>query len=1816
MSVALSLTMLSSLPLTQAVTAAETPLPTVDYTPANPNASLKASNLMKFMADNYGKKVITGQTRYNYYGNNLQNMLASNGNQVPAIMQFDLQCYSLDDMKNWGLGKFSEQNGQPGIIALCNHWEFYGGFYSKYWNGNKGGSGESWMNESAMTKIRHIIEGTATQAEINEAGEWAQKLKDDVWNMGKSLESLSQAGCLVLWRPLHEGLGDPLPAGNTGCTGDYADSNTVTNGTNDGTETGGWFWWSRIGAENYKWLYRYMFEVATTKMDTSNVLWIWNGQRNECYPGDDVVDIVGDDIYSHKTVKPDGNGGYTNNVGELPSDQQGGSYPYSGKERYNYYLSNPEMKETKMLALSENGVVPDLDTLFENGATWSYFATWRQEWYPPSKFTNSDTLYKAYNHERAINLDDLPDFDNYDPNAVSVKVSVNNDSWGSVTGGGIIDKGTSVTLTATPANSYCEFLGWEDTSGTIVSTSAEYTFIASENVNLKAIFNDPRSTEIYAITNGTVTAEKISGATCSKDADHGDFLNGGASGGRAVYGIPFNVDDTSSGTTYTIDIYAQGQDSPEVCVWDGAKKLVKSTSTGVRDGQWDYGALKTEKITLTCKGSELTKGINYAGISGEYINLYKIVVTKNAGSDDTSSIPDSSSKPDSSSTADSSSTTDPKPEKNGFYVDGTTIRDKNGNEFIMRGVNIHHAWSTWETEQAIKGAAARGANVVRIVCSDGERWGKTSYSELQNIINWCKSNKVICILEVHDTTDSSDVSSLNKAVDYWIEMKSLLQANQDCVIVNIANEWYGEWDEFDNFANGYKTAIQNLRNAGIQNMLMVDAEGYGQQPESIFVKGTEIFNADTLKNTVFSIHMYDVAGANATVVKSNIDNALAINVPVVIGEFAADHGANKEVDEGTIMSYCTEKRVGYLGWSWKGNNSELSSLDIAKDASGSSLTTWGETLFNSTNGIKNTSKLCSIYTGGNDDSSSKPDSSSTPDSGSSSDGAILSVDKYQSDNWNSKEYTFNVDSDGEYIISFGYAGGGNSWLKMGLDGDYEVYKPEGKWTSSWTTTNDSVTVTLTKGNHTLYLGVQDGKFENLTITKVGSTDSSKPDDSSSTDSSSSGSDSSSTTETEVDNIIVKGNKNNNIADPQYENHGEITITPNNNDVNYNGNNVLKIQYNVPQRDDLGYAGKIVTIDDGKTVDLSGAKGIGFFYMTPGNQTSNVAICIQQGNNIVKKPTSLPATNGKWKYCFIPTTMTGSVSKVEIFIDNNTSDEVMDSPTGTIYIAELSATNIENKTPVEYVPMDKTYDFTVTATTGGYISGSQSGKYADGANISVTAVAANGYEFTGWSNTEGGKIIDTKDSMRFNISANTVLYANFKALTGGSTTETVLANSNGATLSQWSDSLTVNFNLTGYDEAKVVVVGKADKVKMVVDGWTDDMAFYTDFNGGFKEGLTYTFTEEELKKYSKDSELHIQGENVSITSVQIIGIKHTQGNKYTVIYKDQFGNTIKEYTIESSAAVVNPEEPQYTQVQGYKLVSWDWENTDTGNKGSITANNSATSTETLALEPGTTIFTAKYRVITIEEGYNLTYTRDAQLFISADGNDKECTYNYTEATNTYNITGVPSYGYVKLVANDTKGDKKFAYWTLNGVKYSTEKTIYFSIWCDANFIANYEDAPQKTPISYIDSLVYLYGFDDVDNVDQHRIGYDCAFDLPDGYEYVECGIIYATGADKLNNLAFNSQDIQNVANKTTTLKAVNTNTSTAIVSLTTRPDSTNQYLCSISKVKKGKTRAAKSYLIYKDQNGTAHIIFSETTAIAITPTENYNSTDPIIQGSLN
>lgn len=305
----------------------------------------------------------------------------------------------------------------------------------------------------------------------------------------------------------------------------------------------------------------------------------------------------------------------------------------------------------------------------------------------------------------------------------------------------------------------------------------------------------------------------------------------------------------------------------------------------------------------------------------------------------------------------------------GFSVNGTKLMDANGNEFIMRGVNYAYAWYTGTVNQSLPAIADAGANTVRIVLADGDEWNEVSASEVETLLDVCEEQELIAVLEVHDATGDDNIQSLRNAADYFIGLQNVLEGKEDRVIINIANEWYGSWDT-DPWADGYIEVIETLRNEDLTHTIMIDCAGYGQYPASVHERGTDIFNADPLENTMFSIHMYEYSGGSCSDVQDNIDQTLSQGLALCIGEFGHQH-SDGDVAEQCILDHCEQEGVGWLAWSWHGNSDDVGYLDLATDASGSSLTDWGNTIVNGTNGLKETAQAASIF-------SSVPQEDNTP----------------------------------------------------------------------------------------------------------------------------------------------------------------------------------------------------------------------------------------------------------------------------------------------------------------------------------------------------------------------------------------------------------------------------------------------------------------------------------------------------------------------------------------------------------------------------------------------------------------------------------------------------------------------------------------------------------------------------------------------------------------------------------------------------------------------------------------------------------------------
>ena len=127
----------------------------------------------------------------------------------------------------------------------------------------------------------------------------------------------------------------------------------------------------------------------------------------------------------------------------------------------------------------------------------------------------------------------------------------------------------------------------------------------------------------------------------------------------------------------------------------------------------------------------------------------------------------------------------------GLHVSGRNIVEGNGQTFVMRGVSHEHVWFPGRTS-SFADIKAKGANTVRVVLGAGKRWGPST--DVADVVSQCKRSRLICVLEVHDTTgygEEGAAATLDEAVSYWIGQKGNLVGQENYIVINIGTEPIG-----------------------------------------------------------------------------------------------------------------------------------------------------------------------------------------------------------------------------------------------------------------------------------------------------------------------------------------------------------------------------------------------------------------------------------------------------------------------------------------------------------------------------------------------------------------------------------------------------------------------------------------------------------------------------------------------------------------------------------------------------------------------------------------------------------------------------------------------------------------------------------------------------------------------------------------------------------------------------------------------------------------------------------------------------------------
>ncbi|PJJ42211.1 glycosyl hydrolase [Hallerella succinigenes] len=341
----------------------------VSYTPVNANATEGAQKLYNFLATNYGVKTVSGMMTGDVSSSTLKELpdvteFYKKTGKYPALVGFDfLFATGVKASDDWyqsytqmALEAAKDLWNQGGIPAFTWHWkdpsDQIDAFYTKSGNANE-------YTEFDFTQ-GFTDPSCTVNCTWNTSSETYQQLVNDIDEIADMFLGLQEAGVAAIFRPLHEA-------------------------------SGKWFWWGSKGGAAFQALYNLVYDEMVSVKGVNNLVWVWNPEYSNDIgwnPGASKYDVISLDIYE--------------------------AWDYSTKytKAYSELLTN--FGSDKILAVSENGSIPDISVMKANNIAWSWWMPWYQTW--DGKFLDQtvDAVWKA-NLESActISLENMPGWNSY-----------------------------------------------------------------------------------------------------------------------------------------------------------------------------------------------------------------------------------------------------------------------------------------------------------------------------------------------------------------------------------------------------------------------------------------------------------------------------------------------------------------------------------------------------------------------------------------------------------------------------------------------------------------------------------------------------------------------------------------------------------------------------------------------------------------------------------------------------------------------------------------------------------------------------------------------------------------------------------------------------------------------------------------------------------------------------------------------------------------------------------------------------------------------------------------------------------------------------------------------------------------------------------------------------------------------------------------------------------------------------------------------------------------------------------------------------------
>ena len=341
----------------------------VSATPVTEGATEGAQKLYNFLAMNYGVRTVSGVMTGDVSSATVKELpdvisFQEHTGKLPALVGFDfLFATGVKASDSWyqsytqmALDAAKDLWSQGGIPAFTWHWkdpsDQIDAFYTKSGNDKE-------YTEFDFTKGFADPACTAN-CTWNKESETYKQLVSDIDEIADMFLGLQEAGVAAIFRPLHEA-------------------------------SGKWFWWGTKGGAAFQALYNLVYDEMVGVKGVKNLVWVWNPEYTsdkDWNPGATKYDVISLDIYE--------------------------AWDYTAKYTKAYAELTTNYGTDKILAVSENGSIPDMSAMKAGNTVWSWWMPWYQTW--DGKFLDQtvEAVWKA-NMESpcTIDLESMPGWDKY-----------------------------------------------------------------------------------------------------------------------------------------------------------------------------------------------------------------------------------------------------------------------------------------------------------------------------------------------------------------------------------------------------------------------------------------------------------------------------------------------------------------------------------------------------------------------------------------------------------------------------------------------------------------------------------------------------------------------------------------------------------------------------------------------------------------------------------------------------------------------------------------------------------------------------------------------------------------------------------------------------------------------------------------------------------------------------------------------------------------------------------------------------------------------------------------------------------------------------------------------------------------------------------------------------------------------------------------------------------------------------------------------------------------------------------------------------------